>query len=191
MNIVGSLNMLAKFKGDHGMASIEDFVLRHGKEYKRVSKPDDLPYGEAKMCYMNAFGAAWDADKYTYCEGFVLCPGCIPFPIPHAWLIDKDGNAVDNTLRDGGRECGFCLGTGEREEPIYDDDGDEDGYDTVDCAWCKGTGEQDYDHPSREGCEYYGVALDHELAIRLTMEQGTYGIIEAYATEVLTKEKAA
>lgn len=100
------IEMKAKFphhpKG-YFYSSLEAFVLAHGRQFKPQSLPDGIRMGEEKLCYQNAFDLALCNSKYTYCEGFAV-PRCVPMPIAHAWVVDKDGNVIDNTWKDGGVE---------------------------------------------------------------------------------------
>ena len=164
--------------------TIEEFVLEHGESFgPRIELPEGIEYGKAKECFGNAFGVAMNHRELTYAEGFAYTPGLLS--VPHAWVVDKQGQVIDVTWRDGGRECGFCFGTGQEEVEI-----EEDEFEEQTCWWCKGTGEQDHDHPSRKGCEYLGIAIPLDDLIRIVMRKGTYGVLDSPETlhMIATKE---
>lgn len=167
----------------------EKWMLEHGHVMgPRIPLPDGIKYGKAKECFGNAFGVAAFDERYRYCEGWAYTPGLIA--VHHAWLIDLDGNVIDPTWRDGGHECAFCDGEGSEFIRSCDDhpgtdidecgcDEEEVGYveDERDCAFCRGTGRSDHEHPSREGTEYFGIAIEQDELIRLVMKKGTYGVL--------------
>ncbi len=185
--VVEHMQMLAKFAEQHHYASLEAFVLEHGKPYEGKSLPAELSYGEAKNCFGNAASIALNG-HYVYCEGYAYPPGLIP--CHHAWLVDpEDGKAIDVTWQDGGRMCGFCLGEKTVEVCVEWDEDGESGWEEQPCDWCKGTGEQDHDHPSRAGTEYYGIEFSLTELSRLILKSGTYGCLEPYVREQL-KETA-
>lgn len=77
----------------------EDFVLRHGiGMYGRRPRPYRLR--QIKQCFANSqallFERALFNEKLTYVEGYVESV----ITIHHGWLVDKDGNVIDVTLRD-------------------------------------------------------------------------------------------
>lgn len=175
------LQLNADFAKRHGYASLEALVLEHGKEYEWKPLPDGFECGYSKECYGNATNAVLDLDpeRYRYCEGFAD-GGMVP--CKHAWIVDlEDRKAIDVTWRDGGKECGFCLGTG----VTVDDDADSDTYmDEETCFWCKGSGENEYEHPSREGAVYLGVEMETDWVCKTIMRKGTYGVLEEWAQEL-------
>lgn len=183
------MQLLSKFAEEHNYASMETYVLEHGRAYESKPLPADLSYGEAKNCYGNATHIALEG-QYVYCEGYAYTPGLIP--CQHAWLVDpEDGKAIDVTWQDGGRLCAFCLGEKVVEIAVeWDEDGSETGWEERDCDWCKGTGEQDHDHSSREGTEYYGIEFSRDELARLILKSGTYGCLETYIVEQLNREDA-
>ena len=96
-------------------SSAEEFILRHGWLYSpgpfpaRYRKWRGLPHG----CTHNAMRMALGCPELAYAEGFALPAESVSdSPVPHAWCVDADGNAVDPTWLAGlaGREyCGLSL----------------------------------------------------------------------------------
>lgn len=169
---------------------LEAFLLEHGQPYgPRIELPAGVEYGRAKDCYRNAFGQAFLPDSpYTYVEGYALTPGLIP--VPHAWIVNERGEVIDPTWRDGGRECGFCDNGVETVEVTCegcDADCDNGCTEEVTCFWCHGEGEQDHDHPSREGCEYFGIAVPRDVLTTTVLRKQTYGVLDDHeARKALT-----
>lgn len=73
--------------------SIEDFVLQQGRIFEATERPSNMQKKEDRQCFMNCFQILLSSKKYEYAEGFAM--GLIP--TLHAWLVDKDGKAVDPT----------------------------------------------------------------------------------------------
>ena len=71
----------------------DDFVLRHGREFRHERCPDDVAMGEAKNCYGNAFNLAIEREDLTYVEGY----GLRIIPCQHAWCVTDEGVVVDPT----------------------------------------------------------------------------------------------
>jgi hypothetical protein len=84
-----------------GYSSLCDFVNKHGKEYTYIQKPDSVPIGIAKLCFMNAYMLASQNEKYRYVEGYGIIED-IGLPIWHAWVIDEFDQVIDNTWTDSG-----------------------------------------------------------------------------------------
>lgn len=84
--------------------SLESFILRNGKEYNPKSLPKGVKMGRAQECYANAARLAWsNPGKYTYVEGFVFLD-IAPLAISHAWVVDNEGNVIDNTFKTPGKQ---------------------------------------------------------------------------------------
>jgi hypothetical protein len=82
-----------------GVNQIAKFILDSGREFA----PGPLTYKgrkkRARQCFMNATQAAFDDPRgLRYAEGFMTIHGV---PIHHAWNVDRDGNLIDLTIRDG------------------------------------------------------------------------------------------
>ncbi len=71
------------------------FLLKYGKGYFINEKTFEGKRAPAKMCFQNATKLALSNSKYTYVEGYV---DISIMPIEHAWVIDQQGNVIDNTL---------------------------------------------------------------------------------------------
>lgn len=86
-------------------ASIERFVLAHGREHPPGRLADEL--GPPRHCFwtaqMMAVGPNLEPQPgVTYVEGFALAKGLEILPIHHAWLIDESGAVVETTWADLG-----------------------------------------------------------------------------------------
>jgi hypothetical protein len=74
------------------------FVLERGAEHPLPAKPPAIRLGEPKRCFQNAGELAIDDDSVDYAEGY-LVSSRLPFPIQHAWAVDrKTGTVVDPTM---------------------------------------------------------------------------------------------
>ena len=51
-------------------------------------------------CYSNAGKIVLRDGRYRYAEGYAMRPGLIP--LPHGWLVDAGGFAIDPTWEDDG-----------------------------------------------------------------------------------------
>lgn len=78
-------------------AIIERFVLRNGTTFVDAVRPKKM--GQIKQCFKNASHMALGDDSLTYHEGFMKRPD-LPIFIHHAWVVDRQGTAIDPTLRD-------------------------------------------------------------------------------------------
>jgi hypothetical protein len=79
---------------------LDEFILEHGRAFHNVVSFKDykLRQGIPKECYRNAALVAQRRDDLIYCEGYATSV----IPVMHAWLVDKQGNVIDNTW-EGGR----------------------------------------------------------------------------------------
>lgn len=75
---------------------LERFVLKNGKGFTGSKLPEGVERGTPKECFANAFNLALTNSDYQYVEGFAGHRN-LPLPIHHAWVIDGDGNVIDNT----------------------------------------------------------------------------------------------
>jgi hypothetical protein len=82
-----------------GMGSLQHKLLdEHGTEFTHA-KAGGCPAGAPKLCYMNAYRLAQaNPNKYTYVEGMGMPEG-VPFPLSHAWVVDKDNHVIDPTWK--------------------------------------------------------------------------------------------
>jgi len=78
---------------------LDDFLVNEGKEFDVPKEPPQIKLMTAKECYSNATHMMLDnSSKYGYVEGKYVSTH-LPFPIDHAWLVDKKtGTVVDPTL---------------------------------------------------------------------------------------------
>lgn len=81
--------------------TVEHMVLTHGKMYNPQPLPKGYKKGKIKEYFSNAFALADKNPELTYVEGFAM-PDFMPLPIHHAWVVDKDGNVIDNTWKTPG-----------------------------------------------------------------------------------------
>lgn len=75
-------------------------LTKHGRGWASKLKPADVPWGLKKMCFMNALTLTLSNPGFTYVEGYASHY----VPIHHAWVLDQDGNVIDNTWRELGSE---------------------------------------------------------------------------------------
>lgn len=73
------------------------FLLEHGRYFDPTPKPDDVPLGEFRACYRNAYRLAASRPGYRYVEGFGINPLEPDVLLRHAWCLDADGTVVDPT----------------------------------------------------------------------------------------------
>ncbi|MFA5355295.1 MAG: anti-CBASS Acb1 family protein [Candidatus Paceibacterota bacterium] len=88
-----------------------DLVSKEGKFFKPAPLPKDVKKGKMKGCYRNAALLAMENDNYTYCEGIAYSKAINGFPFNHAFCIDKEGNVVDPTWKDGTAYFGVPFST--------------------------------------------------------------------------------
>jgi hypothetical protein len=81
-----------------GQISPERFMLEHGRVFTVTPKTFLGPRGTPKECYSNSAKRSQRSrsPKLTYAEGYVYSFG---IPIPHAFVVDDDGNVIDPTLK--------------------------------------------------------------------------------------------
>lgn len=171
-------------------------VRERGEDFEWRRKPEDVGWGEAKMCYRNAaYLASWGTgdDGYTYVEGYVVT-GDLGLPIPHAWVVDAEGRVIDNTLRESDDPCGFCDGEGRRrfcptgdvefspKGPYRDVDQEceeclGEGCEEERCWNCGGAGTSPFER-DLDGTIYRGVRVEGDVLRKVLMETGTYGVLE-------------
>ena len=69
-------------------------LLKHGVFFSPTTKPKHVRWGERGLCFMNAATLALADRTLTYVEGYAHC-GLLP--VEHAWVVDDEGNLIDNT----------------------------------------------------------------------------------------------
>ncbi len=96
-----------------GYACFEHFVLENGRFMYKVSNwlPPGVKRGRKKMCFQNAAHLVLEHPaKFAYCEGYAVTT--VHFPVLHAWVLDRQGNVVDNTWDDGEHYFGVAIDVG-------------------------------------------------------------------------------
>lgn len=107
-DVEGYLNVSAHFQRENmkkhpiegqKYGGTADFITAEGHEFDVPEEPPQIKLMTPKECYSNATHMALDNPKqYDYVEGVYASPH-LPFPIEHAWLVDKNtGTVVDPTL---------------------------------------------------------------------------------------------
>jgi len=85
--------MSPSLREDYIYRSMEELVLREGREFKNQPLPPYYAQMEKKMCFRNAMNLALREPALTYVEGY----GLSIIPVHHAWCVDRDGMIVDPT----------------------------------------------------------------------------------------------
>lgn len=91
-------------------------------EARYAPTPKGIQPGVKRHCFFNAFTLALDNPELTYMEGFAH----YILPIHHAWVVDPEGRAIDNTWEDGHGAAYYgipftndCIVAGAMESGIY------------------------------------------------------------------------
>ncbi|MBE9040701.1 hypothetical protein IQ235_07900 [Oscillatoriales cyanobacterium LEGE 11467] len=74
-----------------------ELVLDLGQPMTAVPLPPYLDLGLPKYCYRNAQQLAFKHTTLTYVEGFALSSDDLPIAMPHAWLANDKGEAIELT----------------------------------------------------------------------------------------------
>lgn len=100
-NLKNYLESVTKFTQGR---SYESVVLEHGRSYAPPvrPRPKGIRKQRARRCFQWAYHYA-DEHDWKYVEGFARCK-IVPFPVHHAWCIDKDGNIVETVWPESGLE---------------------------------------------------------------------------------------
>ena len=82
-------------------------VSEHGNFYRRLATPSDISRGEANECYFNAYTlAVQEPYRFAYVEGFISDGHEY---VPHAWVTDREGRAIDITLPESAKYAYFGV----------------------------------------------------------------------------------
>lgn len=77
-------------------ALIQEFVLKHGREFAGAKRPKGIRCGTAHECFRNAANYATDHGG-DYYEGYAAASN-IGFAFLHAWIVE-DGAVIELTLK--------------------------------------------------------------------------------------------
>lgn len=79
-------------------------LKRHGRDFNTHGPAEGFDFGIPKMCFQNSLRLILANHHLTYCEGYAQ-PATMPGWVEHhAWCVDKRGNVIDTTWREGGLE---------------------------------------------------------------------------------------
>jgi len=81
---------------DFKFSGMPDLVLQMGREMKPIALPQNIKLGYPQHCYYNAQALAKRLPTLIYCEGFALAESSL-IPVPHAWVMDRQWQAIDPT----------------------------------------------------------------------------------------------
>ena len=83
-----------KFPGKY--SSIHRLIAERGIAFDRKIKSPFI--GKHGECYKNCFqmSSSWTQPELYYCEGFANY-GELKLPLPHAWLVNHQGEVIDPT----------------------------------------------------------------------------------------------
>ena len=77
----------------HGPVDVERAVVKHGRPFIGIERPEGYRQGKPRACFGNAATLALQ-DRGTYVEGFALSQGHL---VHHAWIALDDVHAIDTT----------------------------------------------------------------------------------------------
>jgi hypothetical protein len=85
----------------NGLQSPHRFMLDNGRTFQVTEHTFEGRRGTPKECYANAGRIMLQRpDNLFYAEGFVTH---FNLPIPHGWLVTRQGHVIDPTLKAGDR----------------------------------------------------------------------------------------
>lgn len=84
----------------HLLPGLERWLLEHGTVFVSSTLASQL--GVPGQCFKNAGSVALGTDELLYCEGLAASAD-VPLMFPHAWLVDRQGQAVEVTWPAPGR----------------------------------------------------------------------------------------
>jgi hypothetical protein len=77
--------------------SFAEFVLHYGARFTEFGKVARADMGRRQQCYANAFNmVVMDPRSLVYVEGYIWAVD-LPITISHAWVVGKDGIALEPT----------------------------------------------------------------------------------------------
>jgi hypothetical protein len=74
----------------------EQLVLECGTAMQPKPLPKTIKLGQPTFCYANCQRLVLKNRNLTYVEGYAMAQS-VPLPLQHAWLLNTDGYAIDQT----------------------------------------------------------------------------------------------
>jgi hypothetical protein len=90
----------------NGLLSIEQLLVKYGKEWVPAALPPGVERGRPNLCFTNASHLALDQTGLTYVEGYGFNYDVVlslDLEILHAWCVDSAGRVVDSTWNEPGK----------------------------------------------------------------------------------------
>lgn len=81
---------------DWKYSGYEQLILDCGIEMEVIPLPKNIESGLPQMCYQNCYQLITKHKDLTYVEGYAVRDG-LSFPVSHAWLMNKQRQAIDPT----------------------------------------------------------------------------------------------
>lgn len=89
---------LNQLKNPLNAADVERYIAAYGRQQTAEPRPANIALGTPNQCFTNASLLVFsDPKQYQYTEGFASRG---PLAMLHAWVTDKAGRVIDNTLPD-------------------------------------------------------------------------------------------
>jgi len=83
-----------KFNKKHfKYCSVDELLYKQGKAFKPGKLPQTITLQKPRECFKNCLLLASAMPQYRYAEGYAMNQ----IPLAHAWLVDKEGLAIDPT----------------------------------------------------------------------------------------------
>lgn len=76
--------------------SYEELILDGGLQMLSQPLPKNIKLLTPKSCYYNCQKLASSNEELIYVEGYAIAHN-VSLPLSHAWLMDRDGHAIDPT----------------------------------------------------------------------------------------------
>lgn len=84
----------------HLLPGLERWLLEHGTVFPTCELAPSL--GTPRECFKNAGALAIEDPDLLYCEG-LAASAKVPLMLPHAWLVDRQGRALEVTWAEPGQ----------------------------------------------------------------------------------------
>ena len=81
---------------DWNYRSFQELILDCGLAMKGKPRSSDIDLGRPKSCYYNCQQLIFTHEELIYVEGYAIAQD-VSLPLSHAWLMDRDGHAIDPT----------------------------------------------------------------------------------------------